>query len=51
MVLLAHRWHIFAAPDPLFFMVLLLVHTTPTAINMQVHITPLTDPQMLLSAS
>ncbi len=36
MVVLAHRLHVFAAPDPLFFMVLLLTHTTPTAINMQV---------------
>jgi len=31
MVVLAHRLHVFAAPDPLFFMVLLLTHTTPTA--------------------
>lgn len=36
MVVLAHKWHIFTAPDPLFFMVLLLTHTTPTAINLQV---------------
>ena len=36
MVVLAHKWHIFKAPDPLFFMVLLLTHTTPTAINLQV---------------
>ena len=35
-VVLAHKWHIFKAPDPLFFMVLLLTHTTPTAINLQV---------------
>ncbi|KAL0019914.1 hypothetical protein WJX77_007779 [Trebouxia sp. C0004] len=39
MVVLAHRWHVFAAPDPLFFMVLLLTHTTPTAINMQTVVT------------
>lgn len=36
MVVLAHKWHVFKAPDPLFFMVLLLTHTTPTAINLQV---------------
>lgn len=39
LVLLAHKWHIFAAPDPLFLLVLLLGHTTPTAINMQTVVT------------
>ncbi|KAL3144526.1 hypothetical protein ABBQ32_004260 [Trebouxia sp. C0010 RCD-2024] len=39
MVVLAHKWHIFRAPDPLFFMVLLLTHTTPTAINLQTVVT------------
>lgn len=36
MVLALQRLHIFSPPiDPLFFVVMLLTHTTPTAINMQ----------------
>lgn len=35
-VVLLHWWGVFRAPDVLFFLVLLLTHTTPTAINLQV---------------
>lgn len=35
-VVLLHRWGVFQAPDPLFFLILLLIHTCPTAINLQV---------------